>query len=43
LGQVAGDPGESCGAGADRVAVADGKGTSGTAREVGVSRPTVIK
>lgn len=25
------------------LAVADGKGTSGTAREVGVSRPTVIK
>ncbi|MFN2327102.1 MAG: helix-turn-helix domain-containing protein, partial [Gemmatimonadales bacterium] len=25
------------------LAVADGRGTSGTAREVGVSRPTVIK
>jgi transposase len=44
VGAVAGDPGRATSSGRGLVlAVAGGKGTSGTAREVGVSRPTVIK
>ncbi len=43
MGTVASNPGQPCRAARIVLAVADENGTAGTARLVGVSRPTVIK